>query len=90
MTVLKGHITTLYSRGAQDGLHLFRIRYKNNNATMSLQSKSSAENRSSKLSHRTAMGDLKCPGRYLPPASGAYMNGWDKTLSDFRIYVQVW
>ena len=58
---------------------------------MSLQSKNSVENPSSKLSHQTAMGDLNAQDvRYLPHANGAYMNGWDETLSDFRIYVQVW
>lgn len=76
MTVLRGHITTLYSRGVQDGSHLFGIRYKNNNATMSLQSKNSAENPSSKLSHQTAMGDLNAQDvHYLSHANGASMNG---------------
>lgn len=58
---------------------------------MSLQSKNSAENPSSKLSHQTAMGDLNAQDvHYLSHANGASMNGWDETLSDFRIYVQVW
>lgn len=43
---------------------------------MSLQSKNSAENPSSKLSHQTAMGDLNAQDvRYLPHANGAYVNG---------------
>lgn len=75
-TVLGGHIMTLYSRGVQDGSHLFRIRYKNNNATMASKAKTV---------QRTQV--LNCPTKlpwgisnaqdvcYLPHANGAYMNG---------------